>query len=42
MPEKKHIEDSNSLSVASEPVAEYGVAAKRMSVDEYFDIFIRW
>ena len=36
MPEKKYIEENNS--VASEPVAEYGVATKRMSVDEYFDI----
>lgn len=32
------IDENNSPSVASEPVAEYGIATKRMSVDEYFDI----
>jgi len=36
MPENNYIEENNS--VVSEPVAEYGVATKRMSVDEYFDI----
>lgn len=36
MSDNNYIEENNS--VASEPVAEYGVATKRMSVDEYFDI----